>query len=287
MGRDFYETFLEAKEVFEEADEILSFFLSKLIFSGSESDLKQTHRSQPAIFVVSAAILRVIQKQMPEIVPSMCGGLSLGEYSALLASEKISFQECLQLVQRRGTYMQQAAEKRRGAMAAVLGLSEEKIQEAGYWIANINCPGQIVIAGPEEEIAKSLIELKELGARRVIQLEVSGAFHSDLMEPARKELAPYIQQAALQASDTDLVMNVVGDFVEDIEEIKKNIIAQVTMPTRWIDCVLAMNSREPECFIEIGPMQLTPMQKKIGIACPSLKVEKVEDLEKMYEEIIG
>jgi [acyl-carrier-protein] S-malonyltransferase len=286
MGRDFYETFKEAREVFQEADEILSVFLSKLIFSGSEVDLKQTNRSQPAIFIVSAAILRVIEKQMPEIAPSMCGGLSLGEYSALLGADKISFKECLQLVQKRGSFMQEAAEKRKGGMAAVLGLSEEKIREAGYWVANINCPGQVVIAGPIEEIEKGLIELKELGARRVIPLEVSGAFHSHLMQPAQIALTRYIERATLKTSDRDLVMNVVGDFVEDISEIRKNLIAQVTMPTRWIDCVEAMISRDPTCFIEIGPEQLTPMQKKIGVPCPSIKVEKVEDLEKMYEQIV-
>jgi [acyl-carrier-protein] S-malonyltransferase len=285
MGKDFYENFKEAKELFQEADDILSFSLSKLIFCGSEGDLKQTNRSQPAIFVVSSAILRVIEKQMPEIIPSMCGGLSLGEYSALLGAHKISFKECLELVQKRGAYMHQASLKAKGSMAAVLGLSAEKIKEAGYWIANINCPGQVVIAGPEEQIEKGLIELKELGARRVIKLEVSGAFHSQLMESARIELTPYIEKAILKTSNTDLVMNVVGDFVEDLDQIRKNLIAQVTMPTRWIDCVEAMVSKEPECFIEIGPEQLTPMQKKIGVPCPSIKVEKIEDLEKMYEEI--
>lgn len=287
MGKDFFDAFEAAREVFQEADEALSLNLSKLIFSGSQEELTLTLNAQPAIFVVSAAILKVMEKQFPNLVPAMCGGLSLGEYSALYASKRISFADCVRIVRKRGELMQEAALKRKGGMTAVLGLEEEVVKKAGYWIANVNCPGQVVIAGPIEEMEKAQTDLKERGARRVIPLEVSGAFHSKLMNSAQTSLRPYLEEVALHESAIELVMNVCGDFVSDLDLMREYLIQQVVMPTRWLDCMHKMIERAPDIFIEVGPSQLTAMNKKITNEISSVKVERVEDLEGLYDKVRG
>lgn len=286
MGRDFYTQFLVAREVFEEADECLGAHFSKLIFEGPAPELTQTKNSQLAIYIVSIALWRCLQKECPELQPAVCAGLSLGEYSALTASGKLPFREGLLLVRARATFMQEACERQVGSMQVVLGLEEAQVQEAiaglnGVWIANLNCPGQIVIAGTLQGLEKAALPLKEKGARRVLPLEVSGAFHSGLMESAKENLKPLIQSVSLHPGNAQIVMNAVGDYVENTEEIRTHLINQVTHPVRWQKGIEAMRQSGIVSYYEIGPGKtLAGMNKRIGIEeGATVSLEKLTDLE--------
>lgn len=279
MGKDFYDSFAIVRETFEEADEILGQNFSKLILEGPAEELMKTKNSQLAIFIVSAAIFRCIQQQMPDLRPTVCAGLSLGEYTALFASGKLSFAEALNLVRLRAQYMNDACEKTSGTMRVVLGLDEEGVAKAlpeGVWIANLNCPGQVVIAGETAKMPQTLP-----GAKRIIPLDVSGAFHTPLMREAQERLKPYIDAVKLQDSPIRLAMNVPGDFVESVDDIRKCLIQQVASPTRWEKEIRAMMQSGIEMFIEIGPGKtLTGMNKKIGAA--GLSIEKASELGEIY-----
>lgn len=281
MGRDFYDNFLEAKEVFQHADDILSLSLSKIIFEGPMEKLTETRYSQPAIFVVSSAILHTLRRQFPDVKPALSGGLSLGEYTALYAAGKLDFASCLKLVAARGQFMQEACEESPGSMLVVMGLEEDEIVKSGAWIANVNCPGQIVVACPKEKVDSITKDLQERGAKRVLPLAVSGAFHSPLMESAKEKLTPFIEEAHFCESDCLLAMNVVGDFVQDISIMKRCLIEQVASPTRWMQCVESMQGAGATHFYEIGPSQLLSMNRKIGVSAPSIGIEKVNDLERI------
>ncbi len=285
MGRDFFENFPAAKQVFAKADAILGFSFSELIFNGPAEELTRTKNSQLAIFITSIAILKVLQEQNPELHPAICGGLSLGEYTALVAAGKLSFEEALPLVKARGEFMEEACIAYPGIMHVVLGMELPAVDEvvkglSGVWVANLNCPGQIVISGTKEGVEQATELLKEKGARRVLPLDVSGAFHSGLMQSAEKRLSPLIEQANMRKSDVDVVMNVPGNKVEALEEIRKNMTKQVTSPVRWQKCVETMVDSGVELFIEMGPGKtLAGMNKRIGVQIPTVSVEKVEDLE--------
>lgn len=285
MGKDFSDAFAVAKETFQEADDILNLSLSKIIFEGPEDVLVQTKYSQAAIFVNSIAILRVIQEQMPDLVPFVCAGLSLGEYGALHASGKLSFKDTLLLLQKRALLMNEACEKVHGTMAVVLGLNESQVKNAlqgiqDVWVANYNCPGQIVISGTKDGVEKVEGVLKENGAKRVLPLSVSGAFHSGLMQSAKDSLAPYIIAAPIQETPIHLVMNAPGDFVNLASDIRKNLIAQVTSSVRWEQGIVAMNEKGVELYLEIGcGKTLSGMNRKIGVTGQTLSIEKVSDLE--------
>jgi [acyl-carrier-protein] S-malonyltransferase len=285
MGKDFYDSFLEAKEVFQEADDLLSLALSKIIFDGPMEKLTETIYSQPAIFVTSAAILAVMRKQFPDLKPQMTGGLSLGEYTALYAALKLDFASCLKLVAARGKYMQEACEKYPGAMLVVMGLEESEIAKTHGWIANVNCPGQIVVACSKENVESITSELIDRGAKKIIPIPVSGAFHSPLMKSAKESLMPLIDEMNFQKSDILLAMNVAGNFVENIAEIKTSLIEQVASPTRWMKCVQAMMEKEASHFYEIGPSQLVAMNRKIGVTAQTISVEKISDLERIHAAI--
>ena len=223
MGKDFFDSFLVAKETFQQADDLLGFPLSRIIFEGPEDLLTQTKHSQVAILVTSMAVLRVLQKEFPHLKPSICAGLSLGEYTALCASGRLGFADTLLLVQERARLMNEACENTPGTMAAVLGLDAADVEAVvkdleGVWVANFNAPGQTVISGTKEGVEKGILALKEKGAKRAIPLAVHGAFHSALMQSAEKGLAPWIEKANLQASPIDFVMNVPGDFVQTNED---------------------------------------------------------------------
>lgn len=283
MGRDFCDAFSVAREVFEEASDVLSQNMKELIFAGPADVLSQTKQSQPAIFVTSVAILKVLQKEFPHFVPAVCAGLSLGEYTALFASGKISFKECLTLVAARGAYMQEACKEHAGVMRVVLGLEPEVVKQhlpSHVWIANLNCPGQVVIAGTSDAMQVAEEALKAQGARRVLPLDVSGAFHTPLMRSAQLKLEPQLKAAHLQESSTQLVMNVPGDFVSSLSEIRSNLIAQVASPTQWEKGVRKMEEFGVELYIEMGPGKtLAGMNKKIGVKAPTITIEKVTDLE--------
>lgn len=291
MGKDFAASFTAAREIFEEADELLSEHLSRIIFEGPEDLLTQTRYSQTGIFVTCAAILRTIETQFPELCPSVCSGLSLGEYTALYASGRLEFKDTLKLVRERARLMNEACVRTSGAMAAVLGVEAKDVEKAcqeceGVWIANFNCPGQIVISGTKAGVEKAAAALKASGAKRILPLTVHGAFHSGLMQSAQDGLAPFIAAAPVGESQVGFVMNVPGDFVHSTEEIRCNLIKQVTHSVRWEQGVRSMT--EIEFFLEIGcGKTLAGLNKKIGVAAATLSIDKVEDLERIGELLCG
>lgn len=257
--------------------------ITSKIFTSNEDYLNQTKFCQIALFVTSNAILEVIRKQMPEISLAVCAGLSLGEYSALIAAKKASFEDLLFVVSKRALFMDEASIKYPGSMAAVIGLEEGEISK-NYQVANVNYPGQIVIAGSHQEIAFAITDLKKKGAKKVIPIKVSGAFHSSYMDSAKQKLIPYIENCNIYESDIKLVMNVSAKIALSAQEIKENLIKQMTSKTRWLDSMLEIEKLDVD-YIEIGPCQLTSMTKKISIANTCINIETVEDLEGLYEKI--
>ncbi len=295
MAQDFYEEFSLARQTFDEADDLLSMHLSRLILKGPSEELTLTKNSQLAIFVVSMALLRVLEQQLPTLRPSVCAGLSLGEYVALVASQRITFEDGLKLVQARALFMHQACESIEGTMRVVLGLDSEDVEQKiatlqsqhQVWVANLNCPGQVVIAGTLPAIEAASLALKDLGAKRILPLDVSGAFHSGMMAEAREKLTPYIEKMTIQESQIALVMNVTGDYVGSLDMIRENLISQVTNTVRWEKSIRAMRAAEIAYFLEIGcGKTLTGMIKKIGIPPEnSLSLEKVADLDALAKTL--
>lgn len=292
MGKDVYESCESAKRVFEEADRLLGFSLSKLIFEGPEEELTLTKNSQVAIFVMSMGLLAVLKEKHPELKPTICAGLSLGEYTALCAAGKISFQDCLALVRSRGLFMHEASEKYPGGLAAVLGLEAEDVEKTiaemkdEVWVANLNCPKQVVISGTHEALKRAEEKLKAQGAKRVLPLEVSGAFHSGLMKEAQEKLRAKINQVTLLESSVDVVMNVPGAFVRNSQEIRDYLIAQVASPTRWEKGIRLIEGEKIDFYLEIGcGRSLNGMNKKIGTLAPTYNLEKLEDF-KQLESIL-
>jgi [acyl-carrier-protein] S-malonyltransferase len=287
MGKDFYDAFAVARETFEEADRLLGEKLSQIVFEGPEEVLTQTRYAQLAIFVTSMAIFRVVREQMDDVVPVVCAGLSLGEYTALCASGRLGFAETLALVKKRARLMNEACEKTAGTMAAVLGLDAVGIEAAvagldGVWVANYNAPGQTVISGTKEGIEKAAIVLKERGARRVLPLTVHGAFHSGLMQSAQEGLKGAIEAANIGTSDIEFVMNVPGDFVKSVGEIRGYLIDQVTQSVCWEQGIEAMKVSGVDFYLEIGcGKTLTGLNKKIGISATAA-VDKIADLEGVF-----
>jgi len=287
MGKDFYDTYSAAKRVFNDAEAILGYSLSKIIFEGPAEKLMETKYSQVGIFVVSMALHAVLKEKCPFLIPSACAGLSLGEYSALCASCKIDFKSCLELVKLRGEAMQEACEKHPGSLRVVLGLDSEEVKEAvrglqEVWIANLNCPNQVVIAGTYEGLNEAEPLLKAKGAKRVLPLDVSGAFHSGLMLEAQEKLKEKIQTTALQASPIGLVMNVCGKKVDSTDEMRRYLIDQVVSPTLWEKSIRFLEEQGVDIYIEIGcGKTLGGMNKKIGVGAATISLEKLEDLQKL------
>ena len=255
MGKDLFEAYSFARELFSEADELLGFPLSETMFTGSEEELKQTKVTQPAIYLHSI----LIAKLGTNFKPDMVAGHSLGEFSALVASGGLSWQDGLSLVSKRALAMQKACEIEHSTMAAVLGLSDEQIEEVcaefnGEVVAaNFNCPGQVVISGSIQGVELAGEKLKEAGAKRVLLLPVGGAFHSPFMEPARLELAAAIEAAKIDRPICPIFQNVNAKASQNEVEIKANLIAQLTGPVRWTQSIEAMVSAGATEFIECGP----------------------------------
>ncbi len=291
MGKDFYEKFEVARNIFVKADEILGKNFSRLLFEGPMEELTLTKNSQPAIYVMSFAIYQVFSSMYPNIVPYACAGLSLGEYTALAVSGRISFEEGLRLVAKRACLMQEACEASSGSMRVVLGMEESSISPIlssleDICIANVNCPGQVVIAGTKSGLEEASLKLKEAGAKRILPLEVSGAFHSNLMMSAKEGLTPFLLKAELKDNSIRFVMNTVGDFVEDLQKIRQNLISQVTEPVYWQKGILAMERASATHFIEMGcGKTLQGMNKRIGVKAPTYSIEKVEELANIEEFI--
>ena len=257
MGKDLYENSAIAKELFEKANEILGFRITDLMFAGTDEDLRQTKVTQPAIFLHSVILAKTLGENFN---PDMVAGHSLGEFSALVAAGALSFEDGLKLVAKRAMAMQKACEATPSTMAAVLGLTDEKveeicasIQDATVVPANYNCPGQIVISGTEEGIDKACELLLAAGAKRALKLKVGGAFHSPVMEPARAELAEAINATAFTAPICPIYQNVNAKPETQPEVIKENLVAQLTAPVRWTQSVLNMIADGADNFTEVGP----------------------------------
>lgn len=290
MGKDFYNNFSLARTLFEEANDILHLDLAKIIFEGSEDELKKTIYSQLTIFLTSVVFTMVFRQENPEILPTVCAGLSLGEYSALYASGKISFKDALFLVQKRANYMNDACEKIKGTMAAIIGLDSDIIEETVakinpphlVWVANYNTVDQTVISGTLEGVSAAMAALQELGAKKALFLKVQGAFHSGLMVQAQERLKKDIENSNLFNSNIDLIMNVTGNYAKSIEEIKKYLILQVTNSVRWKQTLETLDKHDIEIYLEIGPSKtISMMVKKNRVKGEAINLESVSDLEQL------
>jgi len=256
MGKDLYESSAEAKKMFDQANDILGFGITDIMFSGSDDDLKQTKVTQPAIFLHSVILAKCLGDSFK---PNMVAGHSLGEFSALVAANALNFESGLKLVSQRANAMQKATEMTQGTMAAILGLDDEIVEEvcentAGIVVAaNYNCPGQLVISGELEAVRKACDTLTEKGARRAMILPVGGAFHSPLMEPARKDLAAAIEATEFNSPICPVYQNVPAVAVSEPMEIQKNLVSQLTAPVKWTQSMNAMIAAGATEVIEVGP----------------------------------
>ena len=256
MGKDLYDNVPMAKELFDKANDILGFSITDIMFAGTDEQLKQTKVTQPAIFLHSVILAKSIGA---EFAPDMVAGHSLGEFSALVAAGALSFEDGLTLVSKRAMAMQKACEMNPSTRAAIIALPDEKVEEVCASIdgivvpANYNCPGQLVISGTNEAIAEACAKLTEAGAKRALKLNVGGAFHSPLMEPARVELEAAIQAAPFAKPICPVYQNVDAKPHTDPEEIKTNLIAQLTAPVRWTQIVRNMIADGATSFTELGP----------------------------------
>ena len=277
MGKDLYDRYKVAKTLFKSANEILGFDITRILFEGSKEDLQQTRVTQPAIYIHSVIMSKVLGDKFR---PDALAGHSLGEYSALTAAGTISFDSGLKLVSQRAEAMQKACDLEDGTMAAILGLEDEKVVEICDQIeglvvaANFNCPGQLVISGCTDAIASACEIMKSSGARRALVLTVGGAFHSPLMEPARIELANAIENTDFASPICPVFQNVVANAVTDPLAIKKNLVDQLTAPVRWTQSVEKMVALGVNHFIEVGPGKV--LQGLIRKINPQTQVSSAE-----------
>ncbi len=279
MGKDLYDNFPQARDLFDKANAILKFDLKKLCFEGPQEELSTTQNSQPAILVASIAALKVFESSplAAEFTPKFSLGLSLGEYTALVASGSISFEDALVLVRKRGELMEDASRKNPGKMACVIGMDLKVVEELskgiGCEIANLNCPGQVVVSGKTTNIELFASLAKEKGAKRVLMLDVSGPFHSSLMTTARDKLKDYIDKIQISEPKISFVSNVDAKLQTDPAAIKANLISQVNSKTLWEESVKLVARSGIKTFLEIGPGQvLKGLLKKIE---PKLEVKSV------------
>ena len=256
MGKDLYTNYPAAKELFDLADQVLGFSLSSIMFEGTAEELKETKVTQPAIFTMSVIMAKLLGN---DFKPDLVAGHSLGEFSALTAAGALSFEDALTLVSKRAMAMQKACETTPSTMAAILGLSDQQVEDICVSVdgivvaANYNCPGQLVISGELTAVEKSCEKATQSGARRAIILPVGGAFHSPLMEPAREELAAAISATVFKTPICPVVQNSVAKAVQNPEEIKQNLIDQLTAPVRWTQSVQEMITLGATDYIECGP----------------------------------
>lgn len=267
MGKELYDSRKDIKDLMESANEILGFDILSAMFSGTDEDLKQTSVTQPAIFIQSVAAVKAINA----LGAGMVAGHSLGEFSALVANGVLSFQDGLRLVAARANAMQEACDANPSSMAAILGLEDEKVEEICAQVpgivvpANYNCPGQLVISGETAAVEEACARLKEAGAKRALLLPVNGAFHSPLMQPAQDKLSAAIENTKFSKALMPVYQNITTTAVTDPEEIKKNLIAQLTGPVKWTQSVQNMIKDGASTFIEVGPGKtLQGLIKKIS-----------------------
>ena len=294
MGKEIYDAFKSARDVFAEADDSLSFHLTKLIFEGDEAELTLTKNSQPAIMTVSIAALRALTNELgANINPVCCAGHSLGEYTALAASGVLEFHDAVRLVRDRGIFMQEAVPAGQGAMAALMGLDEDGVKNLCDSVApngeiapaNFNSPGQIVISGVNELIDKAIESAKTFGAKRAVKLNVSAPFHSKFMKPAADKLKAEFEKISWNEAKYDIIANVSAKPVKSPDEIRKSLYAQTFSPVLWQQSVNFMiDELKVDTFIELGPGEvLTGLIKRIRKGMnlySSSKPEKLEDIAK-------
>ena len=280
MGKDLYDNNAQAKELFEKANEVLGFRITDLMFNGTEDDLKQTKVTQPAVFLHSVILAKALGDKFN---PDMVAGHSLGEFSALTAAGVLPFEQGLKLVETRALAMQKACEATPSTMAAIIGLPDEKVEEIcasvnGVCVpANYNSPGQVVISGTFEAIEEAVAKFKEAGAKRALPLKVGGAFHSPLMEPARAELAKAIEEANFAKPICPIYQDVDALPHTDANEIKDNLVKQLTAPVRWSHIVANMVKDGMTEAVELGPGRV--LQGLIGRTARSVAVSGLQTLE--------
>ena len=295
MGKELYDNYPVCRDVFNKANEILQFDIKNMIFNGNKEELDITENTQPAILTTSIAILRILNEK--GIEPEIVAGLSLGEYSALVASNSIDFESALKLVRKRGQLMQEAEPPGLGAMAAVIGLNEDIIKsnldsisnKGIVEIANYNTPNQIVIGGEKEAVELAQNSLKEAGARRVIPLKVSGPFHTSMLNEASKKLALHLNDTVFNEPKVKVITNVTGDFIKNKDEIKSLLEKQVKSSVKWSNTIEKMIDEGIDTFIEIGPSKtLSSFVKEISRG-KKIKVNifNVEDLTSLNKTLEG
>ena len=287
MGKDFYDSFACSKEIFDKANEVLDIDVKKLCFEENE-DINITEYTQAAMVTASVAILKKIEEM--GLKPDLTAGLSLGEYCALVASDVMSFEDAVKVVRQRGILMQDTVPTGEGAMSAVLGMKKEAIEavlpdvEGIVTIANYNCPGQIVISGESEAVAKAGDALKEAGAKRVLPLKVSGPFHSPMLKPAGEKLLDVLADVEVNDPKVPYVSNTTAEFITNKDEVKKLLGRQVYSSVCWEQSIEKMIADGADTFVEIGPGRtLCGFMRKIDRNVKAINIAKVEDLEKLKE----
>jgi [acyl-carrier-protein] S-malonyltransferase len=292
MGKEIAENYKQAMDIFDIASERLGIDMKKLCFEGSEEELKKTENTQPSILTTSIAILEVLK--LNGITPDVTAGLSLGEYSALVASNAISFADAVAVVKKRGKYMQEAVPMGEGTMAAVLGMEKGDVIEclkmaSGYGVveaANYNCPGQIVIAGHTKAVEHACGILKEKGARRAMLLPVSAPFHSSLLKPAGEKLADELENIEVKELQIPVVSNVNAQVIKNKYQVKQCLIEQVSSSVLWEDSIRHMIDMGVDTFIEVGPgKSLSAFVKKIDKNVAVFNVEDMQSLENTITNI--
>jgi len=292
MGKELYENIKECKEIFDIADDVLGFSVSKMCFEGPENELNSTENTQPAILTVSIAALKALE--IHGIKPDVTAGLSLGEYSALICSGALEFKETVKLVKKRGKYMQEAVPQGVGTMAAILGLDENIIREVCKECsklgvvepANLNCTGQTVIAGEIKAVEAACEKCREKGALKAIMLTVSGPFHTSMLEPAAEKLDEELKNIDIQDLSVPVITNVTGDVIEDKEKIKPYLKRQVMSTVLFEKSIRKMMDMGVDIFIEIGPGKvLSGFVKKINRKALVLNVQDVKSLESTLEKL--
>jgi [acyl-carrier-protein] S-malonyltransferase len=295
MGKDMFDQVIESKTIFEKADNRLDEKLTELIFEGPQDTLTLTYNAQPALLTTSIAILEHFKQH--GINADYVAGHSLGEYTALVAAGVLSFEDAVYAVKKRGEFMDEAVPSGQGAMAAILGMSAEELENvtsdvtnAGHpvQLANLNCPGQIVISGTSEGVEKASALAKEKGAKRAIPLVVSGPFHSELMKPAANQLNEVLSELSFQDATIPVIANVTANPVEKQEEIKDLLVKQLYSPVRWEESVKTMLDNGVTTFIEIGPGKvLSGLVKKIDRSASVFAISDLETMKSSVEKLKG
>ncbi|WP_066501796.1 ACP S-malonyltransferase [Abyssisolibacter fermentans] len=292
MGKELYENFEESKKVFDMANEILGYDLKTMCMRGKEEDLNKTENTQPAVLTTSIAILEILKQK--GIKADITAGLSLGEYSALVYSGVIDFEDAVQLVRKRGKFMQEAVPEGKGTMAAIIGLDKEKVlgicnkaREAGIVEAsNFNCPGQIVIGGEVDAVLKACELAKEAGAKKAVQLKVSAPFHTSMLKPAADNLEKELRDISIKDFNTPVISNVTAEYIKCKDEVKDLLTKQVMNSVLWEDSIRKMIEDGVNTFIEIGPGKtLKSFVRKIDKTVTALNVEDIKTLKKTLEKL--